>query len=232
LGAQDPTNRRRWGPGHTRRAAGSLVALLLALTFSVTGCLPDANNDGRRVWLMVGDSNTHFTGCSYPLQLQAQLDPAATLIVDAGVFGSAAWGWIRDDTLAPLLAADPKPDGVVFALGTNDIGSHRTVDQLIADLEALRSQAQAAGVHPFMATIPPRYDVVTGLRDADFEAARVEVNAHLRTTTPATRLVDFDSWMPDTWSADFMCTWYGVLDAVHINCDAHEIRAAVLRSLL
>ena len=216
MGAQDPTNRRRWGPGHTRRAAGSLVALLLALTFSVTGCLPDANNDGRRVWLMVGDSNTHFTGCSYPLQLQAQLDPAATLIVDAGVFGSAAWGWIRDDTLAPLLAADPKPDGVVFALGTNDIAStHDSPEAVVDALLTLRAQASAAGVEAFIATVPPVYG-----DSPEREHVNQQINAAnalLARELPANRLIDFHSGMePDDFEAD----------GVHIKPSGQEKRAA------
>jgi hypothetical protein len=184
--------------------------------------LADANGNGVREWMVIGDSNTKFYGCMYPEQYA--LRHPSIVVWNEAIFGSAAFGWVRDDLLPALLAAH-QPDAVLIALGTNDL-STRSSDQVVADLKTLHDQvarfslANRAHPVPYLATIPPVYPrLETGL-----EPKITAVNVALRRSMPE-NVVDFDSWMPPDWEPGIM-SWEG--DGVHLGCLGHRRRAEVL----
>ncbi len=188
--------------------------------------LPDANGNGVRELMVIGDSNTKFLSCSYPQQLSAS--HPALVVWNEAIFGSATVGWVAQGLLPPLLD-EHQPDAVVIALGVNDSTLLRTSDQIVADLVTLGDQVDALtfanGGHAlaYFATIPLIYP-----EDDPRDPVIAAVNARLRALEPAGRIVDFDSWMPDVWEAGVM---WRVNDGVHIGCAGHTRRAEVLEPL-
>ena len=213
---------------------GDLKACRIALAFCLV--LAACPRPLRSV-MFAGDSNTHFLPCAYPILWQQRHDPGQFRGYDEGISGSAAFGWIRDGTLADRLQRD-LPRQVVLALGTNDIGLHRTVWQTLSDIRTLYRQAEAFtlpdGTHPvaYVATIPPVYQPALGgpsPANALLDAQVVETNRFLRIWFPRDRVVDFDSWMPAVWTSGYM---YWPTDGVHVGCLAHQKRADVLDEVL
>ena len=224
---------------------GTVTALLTATTTTTTstttpptsttapaciGCVADGNGNGVREWMMVGDSNTTFIACAYPIVLQSRYDPLDVTILDEGDFGSSAASWVAGDVLAPLLAAFD-PDAVLISLGTNDIVVG-TAEAAWANLQQLYDQA-AAWCHangdcvvPFVATVPPIYSPPDPV---DYNPEIQALNALIRASVPAERVVDFDSWMPATWDASVM--WRDT-DGRHLGCGGHAIRADVCEAVL
>jgi lysophospholipase L1-like esterase len=189
--------------------------------------------------MMVGDSNTHFLPCAYPLVLQARYDPKRVHVFDEGIFGSAAFGWIRDGSMAPRLQAD-QPTAVVLALGTNDLGLHRLPGLVIKDVARLYEEVErftlADGRHPkaYVATVPPVYvsPIPSNMNANVVQAleARISLlNSLIRVRFHADRVVDFDSWMPAQWTAGIM---FAPVDGIHLGCDAHKTRADILQAML
>jgi lysophospholipase L1-like esterase len=189
--------------------------------------------------MFAGDSNTSPSDCDYPRQWQATRDPTTWASVNEGIFGSAAFGWIRDGTLLARLAAD-QPDRVVIALGTNDLGNHRSPGHVVADLWTLYRQVETfrlrGGRHPvaYVATIPPVYVPAEPGDPTAEEAARLRneiaaTNVLIRLRVPKGRVIDFDSWMPAQWTAGIMRL---PNDGVHLGCDGHAARARAVGALL
>ncbi len=191
--------------------------------------------------MMAGDSNTHFLPCAYPLELQSRYDPQRVRVIDEGIFGSAAFGWIRDGTMRPRLERD-QPTAVLLALGTNDIGLHHAPGRVIADLATLYADVEgftrSDGGHPkaYVATVPPVYlspipnDKL--VRHDEVPSMNTDIrllNTLIRIRFRADRVVDFDSWMPAEWTASLMLV---PEDGIHIGCDAHKKRADILQALL
>ena len=203
------------------------VLLLIAL---LAAC-----HSSQRDVLFAGDSNTKLMPCSYPNQWQAMHDPVTSRAYNDAIFGSTAQTWRDDGVLLERLEAD-QPTDVVIALGTNDIGGHERAGALVGgDLVALYRQAEAFtlrnGRRPrvFLATIPPFYDPPNrqGWKWSVADIARFNVqaraaNAFIRLGVPATRVIDFDSWMPATWTAGFL---WSDRDGIHLGCEAHAVRA-------
>jgi lysophospholipase L1-like esterase len=204
------------------------------------GCLVDLDRDGVRELLFAGDSNTTFLSCAYPIEWQARHDPAVLRGYDDGIFGTTAHFWVDYGVLLDRLDRD-QPDGVVIALGTNDLGQGIAPALVMSNLMLLYRQVLAHtlpnGAHPVaaIATVPPIYDPtgVDPVRTAAVNANIRLLNSLIRAWLPPARVVDFDSWMPAEWDPAFMWTnARGQPDGVHISCGAHEIRADLIDDLV
>jgi len=227
-----PLRKRRSVVAQLHAGGGCWGASFLTATRSDAGrfagyaaipSLVDTNGNGVREWMIVGDSLSNFPGsCAYPTQF-ALRHPGITVSNEA-IFGSHAVNWVAHGTVPPLLVAH-EPDAVLIALGTNDL-AFRSADQIVADLRALHDQVVGHtlpnGLHPvaYVATIARLY-----LHPREFDEKVDAVNAALRAWLPASRVVDFDSWMPAEWDPDLML-WSS--DGVHLGCVAHTRRAEVL----
>ena len=159
-------------------------ATLIVLVLTLSGCLVDRDNDGHFQFGCWGDSNTaaywRIPQTSWCDQVAAH-DPAHWSSWNGGIIGLSAdllanvvW---PTDTAYITPATDPTLDGIVIALGTNDVSEGRTPEQIIADLTFLRSQANDSGHRQvWIMTLPPRYD------DPTFAANTDAVNAAIKTT--------------------------------------------------
>ena len=213
--------------------------MLLGLVLSA-GCLLDVDGDGVREILFAGDSNTRYLSCAYPYTWQARHDPNVLRAQNEGLFATTAHFWVDNGVLQAALLRD-EPDAVVIALGTNDVGQRIPPILVMANLMTLYRQAVSHtlpnGSHPVaaIATVPPVYDPA-GLDPAGTAAKNADIrtlNALIRSWLPASRVVDFDSWMPAEWDAAFMATnMLGKPDPIHISCGAHEIRADLIDDLV
>jgi lysophospholipase L1-like esterase len=211
-----------------------LAALLFALSSALSACLPDVDHDGVREILFIGDSNTHFLPCAYPLQWQGRHDPNVLRAYDEGVLGTTAHWWLDGKVLLDRMSRD-QPDAVVVALGTNDVGQLIEPSDVVRDLLDLYNQAEYAHLRGYVATVPPVYDPESLDPDKNtlLNDSIRDVNIMLRALLPPGRVVDFDSWMPAEWTAGIMTTnLQGVRDGIHLGCEGHRIRADFIDGLL
>jgi len=180
--------------------------------------LDDWNGDGMLLVACGGDSNTtEFDKPRWCRMLQGLLDGVTTVPV--------AWPGTRASNdsgnprlplaarvyLEGMLANWPnKPDVVVLAWGTNDIGSHEPAE-VVRAINNLVLWLRSKGIVPLVATVPRRFD-----HRADLDGRIATVNARLAARYGPC-LIDFTTITPPDRA------WYS--DDRHLNAAGQARRA-------
>jgi lysophospholipase L1-like esterase len=196
-----------------------------------SSCIWDVNKDGTIVIACLGDSNTSYPFFGNYCEQIAAAHPNIKLI-NYAVPGAKAVGGTNDGA-AQIAAADvgdpangkPPADFVVLAFGTNDIGGNGaiTATEMADRIDTLKAAASAAGMVPFVASIPPRFvaraletDPCTPNPGASPVIAAADVLIQQR--------------IDPLWFIDFYtgvtCPAHFYTDGVHINQAGQDLRAA------
>lgn len=160
----------------------------------------------KEVIVCFGDSITQQSHWTKPLgQLLEK-----TIIINKGIGGnqllsdpmskfSSMWGPVAMGRFRRDVLEETGVTGVIFALGTNDIGMTRDqkligqhgAEKLMEGLLALNAQAKEAGLKTYIATITPRGNSA-GYHDWH-EAERLALNEKIRSATAFDGVIDFDA---------------------------------------
>lgn len=173
--ASSPANTARVVTG--RRVCATLLALALALALGplagrADACPPSARpapvpvlnsaaaalKAGRPLQILaIGSSSTAGVGASatdrtYPSQLAQRLadalGPDAAVVFNAGVSGESAPATLK--RLAALVGGAPKPDLVIWQVGTNDVAFGGTPERLAQNVAAGLDIIRRAGAVPII----------------------------------------------------------------------------------
>lgn len=113
---------------------------------------------------------------------------------------------------------------VVLLIGTNDISAGIQSDQLIVELDRLRTRARARGLRVVVATIPP-----AAKRSADREAVRQAVNTWIRRSGT---YVDADRVLRDPTGAVRVRAAYDWGDGLHLSVAGQRALATEVARVL
>jgi lysophospholipase L1-like esterase len=196
-----------------------------------SSCIWDVDKNGTIVIACLGDSNTSYPFVGYWCEPLAAKYPSLRFI-NYAVPGAKAIGGANDG-IAQIALADagdpangkPPADFVILAFGTNDIGGNGaiTATEMADRIDTLKAAASAAGMVPFVASIPPRF------------------NARAQETDPCTPnalsqpVIDaanprIQSRIDPLWFIDFhtgvTCPEQYGTDGVHINYTGQALRQA------
>jgi len=132
------------------------MRLLLSVLLSLLAAGAPTQDDGRYQLVMLGDSLTAGFGVAredaLPVQLMAALEARGRSdieIVDAGVSGDTSGDGLRRFDFS----VGPEADGVLIALGGNDILQGRDPAELQDHLAAISQRAQARGLDVLIAGV-------------------------------------------------------------------------------
>jgi lysophospholipase L1-like esterase len=187
--------------------------------------LDDWNRDGTTLVACAGDSNT-VTGAktqSWCVFLPGYLNGVTTQSVglagtrasdDPGLpFGSPSSSHVYLQRM--LTTWSRKPDVIVLAWGTNDIGVHDP-EEIVSAIDTLAEWMRREGIVPLVASVPRRLEGTT-------DAAIASVNAQLAARYGPC-LIDFTTMTPPTGE------WYH--SSRHVNQAGQRRRAiAAYRTL-
>jgi lysophospholipase L1-like esterase len=211
--------RHRLGLGIALAALGSL------------SCLLDVNEDGRTVVACLGDSNTSYPWFGDFCEALAAAHRDVTFL-NYAMPGAKAIGGDHDGMaqLARAAAGDPAQDEppadvVLLAFGTNDVGEDAALGaaELSARIDALKAAARAAGMLPFVASIPPRFEErengATACAPEPLTTPVIDAaNALIEQRAGSLRFVDFHT--------GFTCLEHFQTDGVHLDREGQDLRAA------
>jgi lysophospholipase L1-like esterase len=210
-----------------RHRLGLAVAVL---GLASSSCIWDVNKDGTIVIACLGDSNTSYPFFGSYCEQIAAAYPSLKLI-NYAIAGTKAIGG-DNDGLAQIAAAHagdpasgkPPADFVVLAFGTNDIGGNGAISatEMANRIDTLKAAASAAGMVPFVASIPPRF--VARAQDGDPCTPNPS-------STPVIDAADvlIQQRIDPLWFVDFhtgvTCPAQFYTDGVHINGTGQTLRA-------
>ena len=120
-------------------------------------------------------------------------------------------------------------DGLIFALGTNDVSYGRDALQVMADLDLLIEQVETFDpeIQIFVALIPPLVEPVEGA--AEIQDQIDALNASIVSTIPASHVIDFHSILSSgLLGTEF--TYYS--DGIHHNALASALKADAVVEVL
>ncbi|QDU67994.1 SGNH/GDSL hydrolase family protein [Engelhardtia mirabilis] len=200
-----------------------------------------ANNDNGRVLgpiAVVGDSNSvapWFTP-GWVEMAERLLGLAPGQIVNTSIPGATAGPHPElpltksgPTILDQALNAGQVLDGLIFALGTNDISYGHDAAQVKADLDELIAEVQAydSEIEVFVALVPPLVDPVVNASGLQTEIDAL--NALIVASMPADRVIDFHALLSDgLLGTEF--TYYN--DGIHHNALASALKAQAVVEVL
>lgn len=171
--------------------------------------------EAPEVLVCFGDSITQQSHWTTPLDAMLP----NTVVINKGIGGNrllsdpmsqfmALWGPAAVKRFRRDVLEESGATGVVFALGTNDIGMARkqkelalcNAEILFGTLCDLASQAKQKGLKTYIATVTPRGNS-TGYQDWH-EAERLKLNRLIRESTVFDGIFDFDAATRDTQKPD------------------------------
>jgi lysophospholipase L1-like esterase len=161
------------------------------------------------------------TGNNYPNSLQAMLrglDPGWR-VINRGRGGEETGGGVG--RLRGVLRAD-QPGFVLIMEGTNDASEDRSPGAIVANLEAMISQAQSNHSVPVIATIPPNFRT-----DPNAQNIISQANPMIRSMAQARGVVLAEIFDGMNDRSLFATPSEGILDPLHPNERGYAVMAGI-----
>ncbi len=214
--------------------AGPDARAVVAFGDSITDGWVGASATETKLDLTVADQNLR-----YPDDLQRRLAEAGTPIsvVNAGISGNMIVAGVGPmgpsglERFASDVSAVAGARGVIIFEGINDLGLSQTpAADVINGLDQLTTQARAAGLEVWLATITPASDsMVDGVASApNSDRDRQVINEWIRTQADVDGVFDFDEAVRDPANPAILAAQYASPDRLHLSPAGYEKLAATV----